>query len=114
MQKYCHLGSRFRVGFSTDAENDYFGRKTDPGYFSLSLVAGNKMETVDDYVVDLHDGVAHMSANLPASTIEGQGLEYLVEVNDATQIEPFRNKIILTVLPAIDTPRGSNAKRRRG
>ncbi|HOE12283.1 MAG TPA: hypothetical protein PLQ35_09230 [bacterium] len=92
LRRDCHINMRCRLVFETDAENEYFSRAMDPGEFRLTLLEDKEEISVQDYLLNLQDGIATLSLPLPDHASVGQTLCYLVEVNDCSRIEPFMNK----------------------
>jgi hypothetical protein len=85
--KECPINSKFRVQYETDATNDYFERDNLPGEFGLYL----KEEEFTDYILNLWNGIATLSANLPEKVNIGDTLDYESIVNDSTQFKPFED-----------------------
>lgn len=106
--KHCPLNQRFRVQFETDAENNYFTRDLNPGEFKLSLEDGT---IVEDYVLNLWNGMANLTVSLPEESKEGDLLKYIVEVNDITRVEPFLIEFYVVVDPSIEEKKGKPGQR---
>jgi hypothetical protein len=113
LERECHINMRTRISFETDAVNDYFSRQVDPGSFAVN-VAGPNSESleVNDYSVNLQNGIATLNLKLPGNCTVGQTLEFVVIVTDSTQLEPFRNTFQLRVRPAVE-PSGNKGQRRK-
>lgn len=105
--KHCPINQRFRVQFETDAENNYFTRENDPGEFKLYL--NNKPYT--DYILNLWNGIATLTVNLPSNSKIGDFLEFVTEVNDITQLKPFVNKFVVVVDKPIKKKYGGRGER---
>ena len=104
---------RARVSFETDAVNDYFSRQVDPGSFGLAMVrTDSESGAVEDYSVNLQNGIATLNLKLPSECVVGQTLEFLVMVTDSTQLEPFQNHFQLRIKPAAE-PAGGKGDRRK-
>jgi len=103
---------RCRVAFETDAENEYFSRAIEPGEFRLLLKQGDVEIPVHSYVLNLQNGIASLSFQLPDNAVVGQSLEYLAVVNDNSRIEPFSNTIEVTVKES-QKPHGWNGGRKK-
>lgn len=112
LKRECHINMRCRVTFETDAENEYFSRTIDPGEFRLLLKQGNVEIPVHNYVLNLQNGIASLSFQLPDNSAIGQSLEYLAVVNDCSRTEPFSNTIEVTVKKA-QKPGGRNGQRKK-
>ena len=68
--KVCPLGRRFRVQFETDAENEYLNRESEPGEFIITV--GESI--LEDSIVNLWNGVATLTAALPATAKVGDSI----------------------------------------
>jgi hypothetical protein len=113
LERECHINMRARISFETDAVNDYFSRQVDPGSFAVSMAGPNSESLeVNDYSVNLQNGVATLNLKLPSNCAVGQTLEFVVTVTDSTQLEPFRNIFQLRVRPAVE-PSGKKGQRRK-
>ncbi len=99
--KYCPINQRFRVQFETDAENNYFTRDLYPGEFKLML---NDGILVEDYVLNLWNGIANLTLDLPEDCKVGDLLKYMVEVNDISRVNPF----LITFYVSVDPPGGKS------
>jgi hypothetical protein len=76
--KNCPINRKFRVQYETDAANDYFEREVFPGKFVLTI---QEKETTD-YVLNLWNGIATLTVNLPANVKVGDILDYRSVVTD--------------------------------
>ncbi len=85
--KHCPRNQRFRVQFETDAANDYFTREVLPGSFSFYSDGGSP---ITDYVLNLWNGIANLTATLPAEISKGELVEFNAEVADDTRVNAFR------------------------
>jgi hypothetical protein len=113
LERECHINMRARIAFETDAVNDYFSRQVDPGTLTVDLVGPNSESLeVNDYSVNLQNGIATLNLKLPSNCAVGQTIEFVVTVTDSTQLEPFRNTFQLRVRPAVK-PGGKNGQRRK-
>ncbi len=108
----CHINMRCRLTFETDAENQYFSRSADPGEFTLLHVGDHEGQKVQDYILNLQNGIATLSLTLPWDVAVGQRLHYIAITNDSSRIEPFRNEFAITVKDAQET-NGRGGKRRK-
>lgn len=107
------INMRARIVFETDAENDYFGRTSERGQFSLFIVNGEHQIPVTDSVGPiLQNGIGVLSVQLPTNCIVDDQISYLAIVNDPSRIEPFENRFTVKVKPAA-TPSGEPAPRRK-
>jgi len=106
--KYCPINQRFRVQFETDAENNYFTRDRDPGEFKLTLNDGT---LVEDYVLNLWNGIANLTVALPEDFKVDYLLKYTVEVNDISRVNPFLITFYVSVDPPAEKKKGEPGER---
>jgi hypothetical protein len=107
------INLRSRITFETDAENDYFGRATETGQFSLFIVNGEHRVPVADYVgPNLQNGIGTLSVQLPLNCQVGDQITFLALVTDSSRLEPFENRFVVKVLPAAQ-PSGQPSTRRK-
>lgn len=101
MQREGHLNARSRIAFETDAVNDYFTRSIDSGSFNLWLVTetGNVAAMELDFAsnTSLQNGIANLSIRFPATCQIGDRLQFIAEVTDATQADPFINNFSIII-----------------
>lgn len=109
----CHINMRCRIGFETDAANDYFSRAVDPGAFGLLAIEDGATSGVRDYSVNLHNGVATLTLQLPSSCAVGDNLHFTATVTDTTRMEPFENRFRVTVKPPAKPTKGGQPKKRK-
>jgi hypothetical protein len=91
--KQCPINRRFRVQFETDSENEYFERDSHPGEFFLY----SNGEAVDDRVLNLWNGLANLTVQLPDSANVEDIIHYESEVVDLEHAEPFYNEFYVKV-----------------
>jgi hypothetical protein len=100
-QRVGHLNTRSRIAFETDAVNDYFTRSIDPGSFNLWVVteSGNVAAKDLDFAnnVTLQNGIASLSIRFPTHYEIGDRLQFVAEVTDSTQSEPFINRFSIVI-----------------
>lgn len=106
----CHIDRRARITFETDAESEYFSRDVDPGEFSLLLESDAGTVTVDDYSLNLQDGIATLTVRLPPNCATGDRLRFLATTSDPTQVRAFENRLCLDIVEG--TPTSSGGKKR--
>lgn len=111
LHRGCHINMRCRIIFETDVANDYFTRDIDQGEFSLHLISKNSETFLEDYIINLHNGIATLSLELPASATVGDELKFEALVKDRTRFEPFKNIFSLKVKGPVETT-GGRGKRR--
>jgi hypothetical protein len=105
--KDCHFNLRFRVQFETDVVNDYFGRDSYPGRFTLHING----QPSDDYVLNLWNGVATLTISLPPGVESGDDLYCECWIEDKTLIEPFYNTFTRHVIGPITVRKGQPGQR---
>lgn len=108
--KICPINRKFRIQFKTDADNDYFVRDNDPGDFNLFI---NENE-IENYSLNLWNGVANLTVNLPAESKIDDLIKFEWEVTDYRSIESFLGnfyvKVIKSVQESSDKTSGSRRK----
>ncbi len=105
--KDCHQNLRFRVQFETDVVNDYFGRDSYPGHFTLHVNG----ELTENYGLNLWNGIATLTVTLPDGVRIGDELRYDAWVEDDTLIEPFHITFYRRVVGPIDVKSGRSGRR---
>jgi len=106
--KHCPNNQSFRVQFETDAENNYFTRDLSPGEFKLTL---NNGTLVEDYVLNLWNGIANLTVALPEDCKVGDLLKYTVEVDDISRVNPFLIIFYVLVDPLVEKKKGEPGER---
>ncbi len=106
--KHCPYNQKFRVQFETNTENNYFTRDLNPGEFKVSLRDG---AMIKDYILNLWNGIANLTVSLPEGSKVGDLLEYVVEVNDISRVNPFLIKFYVVVDPPIEKKKGKSGER---
>jgi hypothetical protein len=102
LERDCHINMRCRVTFETDAVNDYFSRKVERGSFSLFILTDKTRVLVEDYTLNLQDGVASLNLRLPAEAQIGSTLRLSAEVKDPSRLESFENSFVVHVKEAVE------------
>jgi hypothetical protein len=92
-QKHCPINRRFRVQFKTDVENEYLLRDNSPGEFVLEM---NGTKT-NNYTINLWNGTANLTADLPNDASVDEIIRCKTTVNDETLINPFVNEFSVLV-----------------
>ncbi len=111
-QREAHINMRCRIAFETDAVNDYLSRSVDPGEFALFALVDGTRTPVQNYTLNLQNGIATLSLKLPEGSRIGDRLTFLSVVTDSTRLEPFENKLTITVKEAAE-PTGKPGGRRK-
>jgi hypothetical protein len=99
LTRAAHIGSRTRIAFETDADDEYFARDLDPGAYELVAINDGVDEVVMDYTLrDPHEGIATLTLpEAPAGVALGTRLEYRLRVTDPSRIDAFVNEFTLVV-----------------
>ena len=112
LERAVPINSRPRIQFETDAQDDYFGRKRQPGEFHLFLMVEGVRKDVADYSGPrLDSGIAGITIGLPPNCEVGDVLEYLAVINDDSRVEPFENRFRIRVDRFHEPHKGGNGKR---
>jgi len=106
--KHCSINRKFRVQYQTDARNDYFDRDKDPGRFILLL---NGVE-MDDYSLNLWNGIASLTVQLPKEAMVADLLHFKSRVDDINRVEPFEEDFYVIVDKKADKRLGDKGKRK--
>lgn len=110
--KPCPINQkRFRVQFTTDAENEYFTRAQDPGTFKLS-VNGSLVAGSSSYSGNLWSGKYDVNITIPKGVKEGDKLLIKSEVSDPTCHESFKDEFYVQITEAIKPSAGGGTKRK--
>ncbi len=110
LHRECHINMRYRITFETNATNDYLNRDVDPGEFKLFLENGELQTQVQNSSINLHNGIATLSAKLPDNCLVGDQLTFIATVTDSTQIFPFLNRFKVKIREAAEIT-GGNGER---
>lgn len=112
------MNSRCRIAFETDAQNDYFNRKSNKGIFKLLRYnEGNELieVTEEDQSFSLNplNGIANLNLDFNGQYKNGDVLRYVLQVTDPFRINdgPFTNEMALTMRPEVTTTGGNNGRR---
>ncbi len=106
--KHCHINQKFRVQYETDAKNDYFNRDKNPGELILVLNG----ESIQDYSLNLWNGLATLWISLPKGAEIGETLCFEMTVNDISRIDPFTNKLYILIKAESRTSGHGGGKRK--
>jgi hypothetical protein len=114
LHRECHINMRCRIIFETDAKNDYFSRDIDRGEFHLTMIKDDVMPQypVHNYILNLQNGIATLSLNLPERAISGQEIHLMATVSDPSRVVPFENRFTVKVKEAAE-PSGDKSNRRK-
>lgn len=101
LQRQAQVGQRTRVTFGTDAEDAYFVRNHEPGYWNVRRkVDGLWADAGGWSTTGPKSGVAHLSLELPDGTKAGDTVDYLIEVTDPSRWDAFSMELTLAVVQA--------------
>lgn len=110
LERDVNKNRRPRIRFETDAANDYFSRSIDQGSLDLTFIEDENGK-VEEYSLNLHDGIATLNVELPDEVTAGQTLRYRTQVTDSTRVEPFVNDFTLHIKPPAKSS-GGNGRRK--
>lgn len=100
LRREAHLQQRVRLRLETDAENDYFTRRVDPGEHFLERIVAGLGQRVGNYSgPTLNDGGVALTFELPPEVAVGETLAYELTVTDPVVGTRFVNRFELTVRP---------------
>lgn len=94
-QKDAQLNRKFRIRFKTDANNDFFTREKYPGTYKLAR-EGNC--TIENHIVNLRDGIATLSVELPSMAKVGDIYHYTFTVIDTNIDREFKEEFVIKVV----------------
>jgi hypothetical protein len=120
LRRETHVGAKARIAFETDAENDYFNRKTNPGSYKLLMFdpEGEPYKVTDDeatYGLNLFNGTGTLNIHYSPKYKEGDVIWLMLEVTDPLRIidSPFQNKLVLDVMAELENDGGKTSPRPR-
>ncbi|MGI8600433.1 MAG: hypothetical protein ACR2KB_14370 [Chitinophagaceae bacterium] len=114
LSRDAFMGTRSRIAFETDAHNDYFNRKTDPGVYNLYINDGEELIEAKnqniDFAMNLLNGIATISIKIDSNMSVGQKLKFTLEVKDSTRLidGPYLNTFLLSIQPEIEKNGGGH------
>ncbi len=99
LERDAFLGSRVRVQFETDAENEYFVRDLFPGESKVWRIMdnGDQAPLANTRMDGPRSGLATLHVDLPEDVEAGSTLTLDIEVSDDMRIDPFVNRLVLLV-----------------
>lgn len=98
LDKNCHINYKSRITFETDASNDYLDRELEKGEKELFQIINNEHKIYSMYNnLSLNNGIGILSLKLPKDCNVGDKIEFVLKVNDQTQINAFENYFTITV-----------------
>ena len=111
------INQAIRVGFETDATDNYLSRKNTPGNFSFQCSNGNgELLLVDYRVGNLHNGLMDIVLKLDKKRMSvGEVLNFVFTISDDSLVEPFENTLKVTInAPAVSNPPGTDGEESTG
>lgn len=112
LKRECRADGRARIQFETDADNDYFSRDTEPGEFALFSDDDGARQPVTDYGVNLLNGTATLSVQVPVARGVGETIRYVAVVTDPSRIDPLENRMTLTLTKSTGGQSGEKRRKR--
>lgn len=105
--KPVHIGSKFRIEFTTDAENTYFDRQHDVGSFNIQIIGEDGqfdyMDSLDmaaqNVSMNLWNGVAYLNMAMDVNEV-GKLLFVRCQINDISRTIPLANDFVIRIEPA--------------
>ncbi len=111
LTRSAHHGSRVRLSFDTDVEDEYFTRKIDRGEKVFERLWDGKRYPIIDYVgPNLVDGKGNITFDLPENVVVGDALEVEFIVRDSVTGAEFLNRAKLPILAAVEQHPGAKPK----
>jgi hypothetical protein len=100
LARNCEYGRSARIKFETDVESNYFGRPKEPGTYAVSCrrMSGGEQVPLQNHRMNLSNGTATLTVDLPASVHVGEQVVVELIVNDDNQTKPFLNVCDLTLV----------------
>jgi len=107
--KICPVNRKFRIQYETDAENEYFKRDKEPGEFTLKI---NEVP-IEDYSLNLWNGIATLTIEMPKGAKVGNKLCFQTEVMDLNRVDPILNEFCIKVDKQQKKMNGGDGKRKK-
>lgn len=104
--KEAQIGRKFRIKFKTDANNDFFTRDELPGRYELYCDG----KTVLNHNINLHNGTATLSVELPDYTTVGETYKFHCVVCDNIEVNRFENDFSIKVIEFNDGGTGGGRR----
>src|SRR5262249_39383207 len=114
LTREAHIESQLRVAFETDAADDYLYRDLDPGSATLRIDTGDGLILMENWTIrGPRLGTANLTFDLPYFASVADTMAFEFEVTDPSRVEPFVNRLELTVRPAAKPHSGGRTGERR-
>lgn len=107
--KICPINRKFRIQYETDAENDYFKRDKEPGKFILKMGGAS----IEAYSLNLWDGLATLTIDIPQGVKIGNTLCFQTEVTDISRIESFLGEFCIKIEKPQEKTNDGNGGRKK-
>ena len=117
IDRHHPINQSIRVDFETDAANNYFSRKSLPGYMAVDVTNSSGVQSQLIYRIgNLSDGLLNAVLQLDAKHVQvGDEVVYTFTVTDETLSSPYVNRIrIIVDEPATASPAGTDGKNSTG
>ena len=112
LERQTHRNMRSRIGFETDAVNDFFSRPIETGKFSLFCIVDNSKKAVSSFAgPNLHNGVAALSVKLPDNANVGDRITFDAVVTDPYNGRDFENRFTVLVKEEAEPSGGGGGRR---
>jgi hypothetical protein len=110
-KRVAPINQRMKFTFETDARDDYFQRRIEPGNFALVYLDNKGKEQNSSYVgPSLRSGIASVMANLPEEAQVGDIITYIARTEDAHR--NFESRIEVMIRPAVESQSGGSGRRK--
>lgn len=107
--KHCPINRKFRIQYETDTENDYLKRDKEPGEFILKVNG----TSIEDYSLNLWDGIATLTIEIPQEAKIGDKLYFQSEIIDISRSEPFSGEFYIEIGESEKKKNGGNGTRKK-
>jgi hypothetical protein len=107
--KGCSINKKFRIQYETDANNDYFNRDKESGELILKIDG----VAIEDYSLNLWNGLATLTIGLPDNSRVGDVLCFQTEVIDYTRVEPVASQFCIRVGEVQKKTEGTSGGRKK-
>lgn len=104
--KEAQIGRKFRIKFKTDANNDFFTRDELPGRYELYCDG----KQVLNHNINLHNGTATLSVELPDYATVGEIYRFNCVVCDNIEVNHFENDFSIKVIEFNDGSAGGGRR----
>jgi len=113
--KVCHLNSRCRIYFETDADNDYFDpKRINPGSFEVKVYVNDKPLVYNNFTKNLYNGTFTLNLKHPDEAIIGQKIRFEAIICDVNRLaNPFINRFEIDIIEEIEKTDSKNGSRRK-